>query len=261
VLRHPSMQEKFCELTDSQWEGIKEIVDNQRKIKHEKRIIFNAILWILTTGSQWRNMESRYPPWQSVYYHFRQWKQRGVIEELLDFLAVRERKKAGRQAMPSVLAIDSQSVKVVQFTWQEKGIDGNKYVNGRKRHLAVDCLGIPWGIHITAANIADTTAGYLLATKVKGKSSRLQTLKADNGYKDTFVEKLKEQYGWNVEIIQKPESVKGFVPAGGRWVVERSYGWLNFKRRLSRDFEKTTESSESMLRLGFIDILLKRVSQ
>lgn len=252
------MQEKFSALTDSEWEVIKQTVDNQRKTKHDKRIIFNALLWILTTGSQWRNMESKYPPWQTVYYHFRQWKKRGIIEETLAFLAVRERKKAGRQALPSVVAIDSQSVKIVQFTTQDKGIDGNKKVNGRKRHLAVDCLGIPWAVHITAAHVADTKAGYELAAKLKGKSSRLHTLKADNGYKDTFVEDVQRQYGWKVEIVQKPESVKGFVPAGGRWVVERSYGWLNFKRRLSRDFEKSTESAEAMIQLAFIDTLLKR---
>ncbi len=252
------MQERFCELTDSEWEVIKEIVDNQRKIKHEKRLMLNALLWILTTGSQWRNMESKYPPWQTVYYHFRQWKKRGIIEELLAFLAVRERKKAGRQALPSVLAIDSQSAKITQFTTEAKGIDGNKKVNGRKRHLAVDALGIPWAIHITAANEADTTAGYELAAKLKGKSSRLHTLKADNSYKDSFVADIKRNYGWSIDIVQKPESAKGFVPAGGRWVVERSYGWLNFKRRLSRDFEKSTESSEAMLQLAFIDTLLKR---
>jgi transposase len=255
------MQEKFSALTDSEWEVIKEIVDNQRKIKHDKRVIFNAILWILTTGSQWRNMESKYPPWQTVYYHFRQWKKRGIIEEALTFLAVRERKRAGRQALPSVGAMDSQSAKIVQFTTEEKGIDGNKKVNGRKRHLAVDGLGIPWAVHVTAANVADTTAGYELAAKLQGKSSRLSTLKADNGYNDTFVEDIQRQYGWKVEIVQKPESVKGFVPAGGRWVVERSYGWLNFKRRLSRDFEKSTESSQAMLQLAFIDTLLKRISK
>jgi putative transposase len=252
------MQEKFSDLTDSEWEVIQEIIDNQRKIKHEKRVIINALHWLLTTGSQWRNMESKYPPWQTVYYHYRQWRKRGIIEELLAFLAIRERKKAGRQALPSVLAIDSQSVKIVQFTTQEKGIDGNKKVNGRKRHLAVDCLGIPWAVHITAANVADTTAGYGLAAKLKGMSSRLHTLKADKGYTETFVEEVEKQYGWRVEIVQKPESVKDFVPVGGRWVVERSYGWLNFKRRLSRDFEKSTESAEAMLQLAFIDTLLKR---
>ena len=255
------MQERFCELTDSQWEVIKETIDNQRKIKHDKRVIVNAILWLLTTGSQWRNMESKYPPWQTIYYHYRQWKKGGVIEELLDFLAVRERKKAGRQALPSVLAIDSQSVKVVQFTNQDKGIDGNKKVNGRKRHIAVDCLGIPWAIHITAAHVADTTAGYELAIKLKGKSSRLHTLKADKGYQEGFVEEIEREYGWRVEIVQKPESAKGFVPVGGRWVVERSYGWLNSKRRLSRDFEKTTESAEAMLQLAFVDMLLRRIAE
>ncbi len=92
-------------------------------------------------------------------------------------------------------------------------------------------------------------------------SYRLHTLKADKGYTDTFVADIQRQYGWEVEIVQKPESVKGFVPAGGRWVVERSYGWLNFKRRLSRDFEKSTESSEAMLQVAFIDTLLKRISK
>ena len=133
----------------------------------------------------------------------------------------------------------------------------------------MDCLGIAWAIHITAANVADTTAAYRLAAyrlaaKLKGKSvglhtlNRPHTLKADNSYKGTFVEEVEKQYGWKVEIVQKPESAKGFVPAGGHWVVERSYGWLNFKRRLSRDFEKSTESSEAMLQLAFIDTLLKR---
>jgi putative transposase len=186
---------------------------------------------------------------------------------LLAFLVIRERKKAGRQDLPSVLAIDSQSVKIVQFTSQDKGIDGNKKVNGRKRHVAVDCLGIAWAVLVTAAHVSDTTAGYELAAKLKGKSCRLHPLKADNGYKDTFVEEIQRDYGWKVEIVQKPESVKGFVPAGGRWVVERSVpatsvhrlgGWLNFKRRLSRDFEKSTETSEAMLQLAFIDTMLTR---
>jgi putative transposase len=166
-------QQQFTDLTDSEWEVIEKIVDNGRKIKHQKRIIFNAVLWLLTTGSQWRNLESRFPPWQSVYYHFRQffpgiahWKRNGVIEELLDFLAIRTRQIAQRADCPSVLALDSQSVKIVQFTSEAKGnelfpgrIEGGKFINGRKRHLAVDCLGIPWAVLVTAGNISDGAAG------------------------------------------------------------------------------------------------------
>ena len=254
------MQQQFTDLTDSEWEIIKQIVDNQRKIKHEKRMIFNAILWLLTTGSQWRNLPVVYPPWQTVYYHFRQFKQKGILEELLDFLCVRERQKADRKAVPSVLAIDSQSVKIVQFTSQDKGIDGAKYVNGRKRHLAVDCLGLPFALVVTAGCVSDSQAGLELAARLKGKSDRLHTLKADKGYKEGFIEQVKIEYGWQVEIVQKPESATGFVPAGGRWVVERSFGWLNFKRRLCRDYEKTVESSEAMLQLGFIDLIIRRAA-
>jgi putative transposase len=277
------MQQQFTDLTDSEWEVIKHIVDNQRKIKHQKRVIFNAILWILTTGSQtelrrWRNLDSRFPAWQfpawqSVYYHFSRFRRRGVIEEVLDFLAVRARTQANRDECPSVLALDSQSVKIVQFTCEEKGIDGAKYINGRKRHyllralhrLAVDCLGIPWAVLVTAGDVSDGAAGDVVMHRLKGKSQRLHTIKADKGYKEGFVERVKQAFGWEVEIVQKPESQKGFVPLGGRWVVERSLpamsasaGWLNFKRRLSRDFEKTVESSEAMLQLGFIDVLLRR---
>ncbi|MBC8109729.1 MAG: transposase [Verrucomicrobia bacterium] len=139
-------------------------------------------------------------------------------------------------------------------------MDGGKFINGRKRHIAVDCLGMPWAIVVTAANISDGAGGDNVAKKLAGKSDRLRRIKADKGYKEGFMERVKSIYGWEVEIVQKPESSKGFVPTGGRWVVERSFGWLNFKRRLSRDFEKTVESSEAMLQLGFIDVLIRRIA-
>lgn len=252
------MQQQFTDLTDSEWEVIQKIVDTQRKVKHEKRTIFNAILWLLTTGSQWRNMDSRFPPWTCVYYHFKEWKKSGVIEEMLNLLAIRARQEAGRESCPSVLALDSQSVKIIQFTSQDKGIDGGKFINGRKRHIAVDCLGIPWAVVVTGGNVSDGAGGDEIVSQLRGKSERLEKIKVDKGYKEGFIERVKEKYGWEVEVVQKPESAKGFVPAGGRWVVERSFGWLNFKRRLSRDFEKTVESSVAMLQLGFIDVLLRR---
>jgi len=154
--------------------------------------------------------------------------------------------------------MQSPYVKTTQFISEEKGIDGAKWVNGRKRHLAVDSLGIPWTIVVTAANLSDSEGGEQLAQRLKGKLIRLKILKADKGYKTGFIEHIQENYGWQVEIVQKPQSSKGFVPVGGRWVVQRSFGWLNFKRRLSRDFKKTIESSEAMLQMAFIDIILRR---
>ena len=254
------MQSKFNELSDSQWEIMEKIINDQRVRQHSLRTVMNAILWINYTGSQWRNMESKYPPWQSVYYYFRKWKRNGVWEELLDALVVQERRRQRRQDSPSLLAFDSQSAKKVAFIDQDTGIDGGKKVNGRKRHLAVDTLGLPWAICVTAANMSDNQGGCQLVDRLRGKVPRMQKIAADHGYKESFVAYATEQTGWQVEIVQRPESTKGFVPEKNRWPVERTYGWMNFRRRLTRDYEKTAESSEAMLRIATISFLVNRLT-
>lgn len=254
------MNESFHELTDSQWQIIEKIINDQRQRWHPLRTMVNAILSINRTGAQWRELDSKYPPWQSVYYHFRQFKIRGIWEELLDSLVVKERVRQKREETPSLLAIDSQSVKIMQFIEEETGIDGNKRINGRKRSMAVDRLGLPWSLAVTAANTSDNEAGRLVVDCLKGKVPRLKVITADHGYKVSFVEYVKDM-GWQVEIAQKPESGQGFVPEKNRWMVERSFGWLNFRRRLFRDVEKTVESSEAMVRIAFISILINRLTK
>jgi putative transposase len=262
------MNESFQELTDSQCgsppgQVIEKILACQRKRWHSLRTICKAILWINRTGIQWRELDKlngKYPPWQTVYYHFRQFKLRGIWEELLDSLIIQERKRQERLETPSLLAIDSQSVKIMQFIEEETGVDGNKRINGRKRSLAVDTLGLPWALAVTAANTSDNEAGRLVVDRLKGKVPRLKVLAADHGYKVSFVEYVQEK-GWRVEIAQKPESTRGFVPEKNRWPLERSFGWLNFRRRLFRDVEKTVESSESMLRIAFISFLINRLAK
>lgn len=128
------------------------------------------------------------------------------------------------------MAIDSQSVKVMQFIQEETDIDGNKYVNGRKRSLVVDRLGLPWSLAITSANTSDNEAVKLVVDRLRSKVPRLQILAPNHGYKVSFIEYIEEQSGWQVEIVQKPESAQGFVPQPNRWPVERSFGCLNFRR-------------------------------
>jgi len=253
------MKTSFSEFSDSQWEGIEKIINDQRKRKHSLRSILNGIFWINNTGSQWRNLESKYPPWQTVFYHFTQLKVRGIWEQLLDFLVVMTREKNGRDASPSLLAIDSQSVKKVQFISEETGVDGGKNVNGRKRTILVDKLGLPLAIKVTAANISDNQAGILTVDLLKGKVPRLQKIAADAGYKKAFCEHVETNYRWEVEIAQKPESSVGFVPEKNRWQVERSFGWLNFRRRLFRDVEKTILSAEAMLQIAFISFIVNKL--
>lgn len=254
------MQSKFNELSDSQWEIIEKILDDQRSRSHSLRVIINGILWINYTGSQWRNLDSKYPAWQSVYYYFRKWQRTGIWEQLQDELVIMERKRQQREETPSLLTFDSQSTKIVNFICLDTGIDGGKKVNGRKRHLAVDTLGLPWAIHVSAANVSDNKGGCALVDKLIGKVPRMKKLVTDHGYKDTFVEYVEACTTWEVEIVQRPESAQGFVPEKNRWPVERTFGWLNFRRRLTRDYEKTVESSEAMLQIAIVSFLIHRAT-
>ncbi|TAE19448.1 MAG: IS5 family transposase [Bacteroidetes bacterium] len=256
------MNESFQELTDSQWQVIQQILDDQRQRWHSLREVVNLILWLNYTGLQWRELAKlKTIPWQTVYYHFRQFKLRGIWEQMLDTLVVKERVRQQREETPSLLAIDSQSVKIMQFIHEETGIDANKKINGRKRSILVDRLGLPWSVVVSSANTSDNEAGRQAVDRLKGKVPRLEVIAADQGYKVSFIEHVEKEHGWSVEIAQKPESTRGFVPEKNRWPVERSFGWFNFRRRLARDVEKTIESSEAMLRIAFISIIINRFAK
>jgi putative transposase len=253
-------RDRFTPLTNSQWKDIEKIVDTGRKRQNNLRRIVNAILKINRLGMQWRNLEEKpylYPPWQSVYYYFRKWQRTGVWSIILTFLVEKERVRQGRHRQASAVAVDSQSVKKGSLISLDTGIDGNKNVNGRKRHLAVDSLGLPLALHVSAANKHDGQQGIELLWQLEKASSRLELIRADHAYQGYFVE-CADYYNWTVEITQKPESQQGFIPQTGRWQVERSFAWFNFFRRLSKDYEKTVESSVTFMQLAFIDILLAR---
>ncbi|WNJ19509.1 IS5 family transposase [Pontibacter sp. G13] len=254
------MQKQFAELTDSQWQVIEKFLDVERKRKNCLRTIINAILWITRTGAQWRNLESKYPPWSSVYYYFRTWQKTGVWGEILKHLVQLERESQGRNAEPSAVAIDSQSVKKVSFISISTGIDGGKRVNGRKRHLAVDVLGLPVGIYVGPANNHDSVEGVELLWQIENASRRVRLISADKAYRGDFEELVTGIYNWGMDISQKPESQSGFVPQKKRWQVERSFAWLNFYRRLTRDYERLPESSVLFIQLAFCSIILARRS-
>jgi len=265
------MKECFQPLTDSEWEIIEKILNAQRIRSLNLRQVWDIIFWLNWTGSQWREVNRTWKlPWQSIYYYFRKWKNNALFESLKDELLMLRRIQLERKACPSALAFDSQSVKVTSFISLDTGMDANKRINGRKRHLAVDTLGYPIALCVTGAHLSDTEAGKTLADRVAHKladwtkryetANRLALVRADGGYKTSFVDHVTQVHDWLVDIAQKPESAKGFIPQPGRWPVERSYGWLNFRRRLSRDYEKTVQSSEAMLHLAFISFLLPKVA-
>lgn len=255
------MQTKFSELTDSQWEVIEKKLEGHRPRKHDLRVIVNAILWITRIGAQWRNLESKYPPWQSVYYYFWTWSKNGLWDDLLSSLVIAERESVGREGYPSRVAIDSQSVKASSFIAEETvGVDGAKKIKGRKRHIVVDSLGLLIAIYISPANVHDSQGGIDLLWLVEPHSKRLKLIVGDNAYGGEFKDMAKLAYDWNVDTSKKPPSRQGFVPQKGRWQVERSFGWLNFFRRLAKDYEKTAISSKAFVQLAFITIILNRLA-
>lgn len=252
------MQCKFTELTDYQWQYIENYFKDYQPRKHCLRTIMNAILWITRTGSQWRNLESRYPKWESVYYYFRQWKKKGTLDIVLKKLVEAQRIRLGRSAHPSAGAVDSQSVKIVAFTDQETGIDGGKKVNGRKRHLLVDTEGLPIAIHVSAADISDAVGGFDLLHQAEYLEGKLKLIRADQAYAEKFAGAA-SWYHFEVEVSKRPNSQKGFIPQKGRWQVERSFSWMNFYRRLARDYERLSASAVAFIQLMFINIILARL--
>lgn len=256
------MQTQFNELTDAQWLIISEGLPMIRKRKTDLRAIVNAIFYINRTGIQWRNLNvknSLFPYWQIVYYYFRIWTKLGIISEINYTLLKLERLRQEKTINPSANLIDSQSVKIAPFIPNDKGVDGAKRVNGRKRHIITDTLGLIVGVIVTAANIHDGAAGSSLFNFIIDKLKNTKCIFADGTYGGKFRETVEKQ-GVKLEIAAKPESAKGFVPVKKRWAVERTFGWTNFFRRLSKDYERNVQNSESMIYLAQIQIILNRLT-
>ena len=253
------MIKQFEELTDFQWEVIEDLFAEQEICDHSLRDVLNAILWLLRTGSQWRNLESKYPPWSAVYHHFRKWKKDGRFEEINQRLNEIERYSEDRELTPSAVCIDSQSIKVSSFISEEVGIDGGKKINGRKRHIVTDTMGLILGVIVTSANLHDGKVGIKVFGKIDHLLGRVLKVFADGSYRGSFEKFIKQYINAEVEISSRPPSEKGFVPVKIRWVAERTFGWFNFFRRLGKDYEKTVESSASWILLANIQTILTRL--
>lgn len=239
------MQEKYKRLTDSQWQVIAEFLPAKRKRQLNLRDIVDAILWLDRIGSQWRNLPDCFPSWKSVNYYFNKWSRDGTLVKLNIGLNVLRRLQAGRDPNPSLVCVDSQSIKAAPMINQERGIDNHKRVNGRKRQTLVDTMGLVWGILVHAANGSDSVFGAVLMIELKGVLKRVKKVLVDQGYQKEFRRATEEHFGIKPEISSKPPSAKGFVPVKWRWVSERTFGWFNFFRRLSKDYERTVENAEA----------------
>jgi putative transposase len=200
------------------------------------------------------------PPWKTVYHYFRLWRKDGTWERINSALRVEVRVAAGREPEPSAAVIDSQSVKTTE-TPGVRGYDAGKKVNGRKRHLLVDTLGLVLMVVVHAANIQDRDGARLLLEKARGRFPRLRLIWADGGYTGKLVDWVKTLCLWVLEIVKRSDDVKGFQVLPHRWVVERTFGWLGRYRRLSKDYEGLPESSEAMIYIAMIHLMVRRLGR
>lgn len=246
------------DLTDSDWEVITSIVADHRKRTRSLRLYWNALLYVVKTGCQWRCLPAGFPPWQTVYYYYRQWSDRGIIEEVHTALRLRVRRACGREDSPSVGIADAQSVKTA-YGGLDRGFDGGKMVKGRKRHIIVDVLGLVIAVIVTGANVQDKRGLPLLLRQVGGRCDRLSTIYVDGGYTSAGLQQwVHKRLGCWLEVVERRAGAS-FAVLPKRWIVERTFGWFNGYRRLSKDYEYRADSSESMIYLAMIRLMLNRL--
>jgi putative transposase len=223
------------------------------------RDVLDAIFYLLRTGCQWRYLPKDFPPKSTVWKYFDQWRHNGTLENIHD--ALREQVRQRERPWPRHTAsIDSQSVDA-SSGGEARGRDNHKNVNGRKRHILVDSLGLLLAIYVTAASVDDATAAPPLLKQLRGQPlPALRLIYADNKYHNHAL------YGWlakqgtyELAIVRRPKDQAGWVKLPIRWTVERTFAWLGKCRRLSVDREKTTLSAEAMIRLAMIHMMLNRL--
>jgi transposase len=265
------------DLTDSQWELFGPVVvEFEDRVRPgpvrevDLREVVNTLLYQNRTGCQWAFLPHDLLPKSTVYDYFTKWRDHGLLQQLLDALRTQVRletpqpqeQEGMREPTPSAVCVDSQTVKTTEMGG-EHGYDGAKKINGRKRHIVVDTLGLLLAVVVTAGNV-DDAAG---AQKVLGKLQledfpRLKAIFGDNKYHNY------ELYGWlsehsadkwHMEISSRPAGAEGFKPVRIRWVVERTIAWIGRYRRNSKDYEKRTDSSESMILISAMSQMLRRL--
>lgn len=263
------MNKKYTSsLTDAQWQVIENKLPEQmvlRKRKWHLRIIFDALLYVLKNGCLWRDIPSEFPPSGTVYYYFKTWRDNGLLEYLSQEIGGDYRELIGKNRSPSVGIIDSQSVKNTAVSGQSKsGYDAGKKIKGRKRHLMVDTLGLIIVAWVTSADWQDRDVGSWLFAKLymnRIDFPRLKTFFADGGYSGKFVQYVKKCYrklAWELNIVKKEQNIKTFKVLPLRWIVERTNAWNDNYRRLSKDYERKTESVEAFIYLAQIRLLAIR---
>ena len=261
-----SKQAYPTDLNDTEWAQIAPYLPEAKSTGRPREIpwreIMNGMFYMVKNGCVWRALPHDLPAWQTVYYYFRLFQKSLLWEKLNRIIRERVRVKEGREPQASAMIIDSQSAKSAEGG-EKVGFDGGKLVKGRKRNLITDTIGLVVLAKVTAANVQDVHAGKQILIELKKRTeliTRLRKFFADGGYRGELVNWVKNELHAEMEIVLTLGDKKGFQVLPKRWVIERTNAWVTRNRRMARDYERLTETSEAFIYILMIRLGLRRLT-